>query len=80
MAIAAGRRLHHARGDGEVLSRYAGFRTSDHATGSTTETSYDQSKRLERRREIVTWHEAGLIAARDGATVLPLERDAVRFA
>jgi integrase len=52
----------------------------DHATGSTTETSYDRSKRLERRREIVTWHEAGLIAARDGATVLPLEREAVRFA
>jgi integrase len=48
----------------------------DHATGSTTETSYDRAKRLERRREIVAWHEAGLIAARNGATVLPIKAQA----
>lgn len=47
----------------------------DHATGTTTQTSYDRAKRIERRQELVTWHETTLIAARDGATVLPMVRE-----
>jgi integrase len=48
----------------------------DHATGSTTETSYDRSKRIERRRALLAWHESALIAARDGAAVLPFTKPA----
>jgi integrase len=43
----------------------------DHATGTATQRSYDHAKRLDRRRELVAWHEASLISARDGAEVLP---------
>lgn len=36
----------------------------DHATGTTTQTSYDRAKRLERRRALMTWYEDRLLDAR----------------
>lgn len=48
----------------------------DHSTGNATETSDDRAKRLERRRDLVAWHEEGLVAARDGAEVLTLKAKA----
>lgn len=47
----------------------------DHVTGNATETSYDRGKRLERRRELLAWHEAELLAARDGATIISIGRE-----
>ncbi len=46
----------------------------DHATGGKVKTAYDRAKRLERRADLMAWHEQALIAARDGAKVLPLNR------
>jgi len=48
----------------------------DHATGGKVQTAYDRGTRLELRRALLAWHEAALIAARDGARVLPLKRGA----
>jgi integrase len=48
----------------------------DHVTGNATETSYDRAKRVERRREIIAWHEASIIAARDGARIVSLKAQA----
>lgn len=48
----------------------------DHVTGGKVKTAYDRAKRLERRADLMAWHEAALIAARDGAKVLPLTRRA----
>jgi integrase len=44
----------------------------DHITGNATETSYDRAKRLDRRRDLLAWHEDSLLAARDGADVRPI--------
>lgn len=44
----------------------------DHAVGNEVQQAYDRADRLEIRREIVTWHEGKLIAARDGAQVINL--------
>lgn len=38
----------------------------DHMIGDKTETAYDRAHRVERRRELMQWYEATLIAARDG--------------
>jgi hypothetical protein len=38
--------------------------------------AYDRAKRLQRRADLVAWHEAALIAARDGAEVVELKRKA----
>lgn len=46
----------------------------DHVTGNATETAYDRAHRLERRRELLAWHEATLLAARDGAKVLQMPK------
>jgi integrase len=46
----------------------------DHVTGGTTKTSYDRAKRLQRRADLMAWHEQALIAARDGAKVIGLKR------
>jgi integrase len=48
----------------------------DHQTGTKVESAYDRAKRLDLRRELMTWYEATLIAARDGARVVPLQRHA----
>ena len=46
----------------------------DHATGGKVKAAYDRAKRLQRRADLIAWHEAALIAARDGATVIDLSR------
>ena len=46
----------------------------DHQAGNKVESAYDRAKRLDLRRELMTWYEATLIAARDGARVVPLQR------
>jgi integrase len=46
----------------------------DHVTGNATETSYDRAHRIDRRRELLAWHEESLIAARDGAKIVELRR------
>jgi integrase len=46
----------------------------DHAVGSKVAGAYDRSQRLELRRPLMTWYESMLIAARDGATVIPIKK------
>jgi integrase len=48
----------------------------DHATGGKVKTAYDRAMRLQRRADLMAWHEAALIAARDGAKVIDLKRNA----
>jgi integrase len=48
----------------------------DHATGGKVKAAYDRAKRLQRRADLMAWHEAALIAARDGAKVISLARKA----
>jgi integrase len=44
----------------------------DHATGGKVKTAYDRAKRLERRADLMAWHEEALVAARDGAKVVQM--------
>ena len=44
----------------------------DHATGNKVKTLHDRAKRLERRADLMAWHEGALLAARDGAQVVQL--------
>lgn len=44
----------------------------DHVVGTKTESAYDRAARLELRRELMRWYEKKLIAARDGAQVVPM--------
>jgi integrase len=44
----------------------------DHATGGKVKAAYDRAKRLERRADLMAWHEGALLAARDGAQVVQL--------
>lgn len=44
----------------------------DHVVGSKIQSAYDRAQRLELRRELMAWYEKTLIAARDGATVVPM--------
>jgi integrase len=46
----------------------------DHVVGNAVAAAYDRATRLELRRELLTWYEATLIAARDGAPVVPIKR------
>lgn len=46
----------------------------DHVTGGTVKVAYDRAKRLDRRADLMAWHEDALIAARDGAKVVQLKR------
>ena len=48
----------------------------DHATGNKVRAAYDRAARLDRRRALVAWYEAELIAARDGAAVVQFRRGA----
>lgn len=48
----------------------------DHVVGSKVASAYDRAKRLELRRGLMTWYEAVLIAARDGAKVVEIRRGA----
>ena len=49
----------------------------DHQVGNKVEAAYDRAKRLDLRRDLLNWYEGTLIAARDGAKVLPLKRKMV---
>ncbi len=44
----------------------------DHVVGSKVSSAYDRAQRLELRRELMGWYEGTLIAARDGAAVMPI--------
>lgn len=44
----------------------------DHVVGTKIASAYDRAQRLELRRELMDWYEATVIAARDGAMVLPM--------
>ena len=44
----------------------------DHVVGNKIAAAYDRAKRLDLRRKLMTWYEATLIAARDGATVIDI--------
>lgn len=48
----------------------------DHVVGNKIAAAYDRAKRLQLRRELMRWYEGQLIAARDGATVVPIGRAA----
>jgi len=48
----------------------------DHTIGTKQAAAYDRAKRLEIRRELMMWYEGQLLAARDGATVMPLRKAA----
>ncbi len=44
----------------------------DHATGGKVKAAYDRAKRLQRRFDLMAWHEDALIGARDGAKVVAI--------
>lgn len=44
----------------------------DHVVGNKVSSAYDRAARLELRRELMQWYEEKLIAARDGAAVVPM--------
>ena len=46
----------------------------DHVVGDKVAAAYDRAKRLKLRRELMTWYERTLIAARDGAVVVKIGR------
>ncbi len=48
----------------------------DHVVGNKIASAYDRAARLELRRDLMAWYESTLIAARDGAAVLPLRKAA----
>jgi integrase len=48
----------------------------DHLTGGKVKVAYDRAKRIERRADLMARHEGALIAARDGAQIVPLHKAA----
>lgn len=46
----------------------------DHVVGNKVTAAYDRAQRLDLRRDLMRWHEGRLIAARDGADVVPINR------
>lgn len=44
----------------------------DHVVGNKVAAAYDRAQRIELRRQLVTWYEDMLVAARDGAKVIPI--------
>jgi len=46
----------------------------DHVVGDKVAAAYDRAKRLDLRRQLMTWYERTLIAARDGAAVVKIGR------
>lgn len=55
--------------DGDVVEAQL-----DHIVGNSVASAYDRAKRFELRRSLVRWYEGQLVAARDGAQVLELNR------
>lgn len=50
----------------------------DHRVGNSVASAYDRARRLELRRELMQWYESQLIAARDGADVVPIGRQSAK--
>lgn len=50
----------------------------DHVVGTKIAAAYDRAKRLQLRRELMRWYEGQLIAARDGAAVVPIGRQSAK--
>jgi integrase len=50
----------------------------DHVVGNSVASAYDRARRLELRRELMRWYEGQLIAARDGAVVVPIGRQSAK--
>jgi len=46
----------------------------DHVVGNKIAAAYDRAARVELRRELLSWYERTLIAAREGAQVTPIKR------
>jgi len=46
----------------------------DHVVGGKVAQAYDRAKRLDLRRALMGWYEQQLIAARDGAQVVPMKK------
>ncbi|MFO1311569.1 MAG: tyrosine-type recombinase/integrase [Burkholderiales bacterium] len=46
----------------------------DHVVGNAVAAAYDKAKRLQLRRDLLRWYERQLIAARDGAEVVPMKK------
>lgn len=46
----------------------------DHIVGDKVAAAYDRAKRLDLRRQLMTWYERTLIAARDGAAIVKIGR------
>jgi len=44
----------------------------DHVVGTKVKAAYDRARRLDRRAELMKWHESALVAARDGAQIMPI--------
>jgi integrase len=55
--------------DGDIIEAQL-----DHTVGTKQTAAYDRAKRLEIRRELMSWYERELTAARDGAEVVPLRK------
>jgi len=46
----------------------------DHVVGNKVASAYDRANRIELRRQLMTWYEEKLIAARDGAAVIEMRK------
>jgi integrase len=55
--------------DGDVIEAQL-----DHVVGNKVAAAYDRAQRLELRRALMAWYESMLIAARDGASVVPIAK------
>ena len=45
------------------------------ATGGKVKAAYDRADRLQRRADLMAWHEEALIASRDGAKAIKMKRE-----
>jgi len=60
---------HEAGKDGDSIEAQL-----DHVVGNKVAAAYDRAQRLELRRDLMSWYEGTLIAARDGAAVVPINK------
>ena len=50
----------------------------DHVTGNKVKSAYDRAQRLQRRGDLMAWHEQALLSARDGAPIVDLSTRRVK--
>jgi len=50
----------------------------DHVTGNKVKSAYDRAQRLQRRADLMAWHEQALLSARDGAPIVELSTRRVK--